>query len=161
MKTETTLHFFCGKMAAGKSTLAKELTEKYGAVLLSEDDWLLQLYPEEIIDIPGYLQYSTRLKKLLSGHIQVLLTRGLSVVLDFPGNTIDQRTWFRDIFEQADVSHVLHFVDVSDDICKRQLKKRSANKPDGAAFTTEVEFDAISKHFQAPTESEGFNIKKY
>ena len=161
MKTETTLHFFCGKMAAGKSTLAKELTEKYGAVLLSEDDWLLQLYPEEIIDIPGYLQYSTRLKKLLSGHIQVLLTRGLSVVLDFPGNTIDQRTWFRDIFEQADVSHVLHFVDVSDDICKRQLKKRSANKPDGAAFTTEAEFDAISKHFQAPTENEGFNIKRY
>ena len=34
MDKNTTLHFFCGKMAAGKSTLAKHLSEKYNAILL-------------------------------------------------------------------------------------------------------------------------------
>jgi len=161
MNKETTLHFFCGKMAAGKSTLARELAEKHAAVLLREDDWLAQLYPQQITDIPGYLKYSTRLKNLLSDHIQSLLAHGLSVVLDFPANTIEQREWFRTIYEKRDVSHTLHFVDVSDEVCKRQLRERSRDKEDGAAFTSEEEFDAITKYFQTPSESEGFNMVRY
>jgi len=161
MNRNVTLHFFCGKMAAGKSTLAKKLSDQHHAILLSEDDWLSQLYPEEIIDISGYIKYSARLQNILSEHIQSLLSQGVSVVLDFPGNTRDQRNWFRNIYEQANVSHTLHFVDVSDDICKQQLKERSKNMPDDAAFTSEATFDAITQYFQAPSANEGFNIIKY
>lgn len=161
MSKETTLHFFCGKMAAGKSTLAKAIAEKNHAILLSEDDWLDTLYPEEITDISGYLKYSPRLKNALSGHIQQLLSHEISVVLDFPGNTKNQRNWFRSIYEKENVTHILHFIDASDEICKSQLKKRSINKPDGAAFTSVEEFEAITKYFQEPSESEGFNIIKY
>ena len=148
-------------MASGKSTLAKDLAEKHDAILLREDKWLSQLYPEEIFDIPGYLKYSARLQNILSEHIQSMLSRGVSVVLDFPGNTKEQRNWFRAIYEQANVSHILHFVDVSDDICKRQLRERSKDKPDGSAFTTEAEFNAITKYFQTPSEQEGFKIIRY
>ncbi|WP_145974153.1 AAA family ATPase, partial [Thalassobacter stenotrophicus] len=42
--TNGTLIFFCGKMGAGKSTLAKRLAEEKGAVLISEDDLLSKLY---------------------------------------------------------------------------------------------------------------------
>ena len=161
MNKTTTLHFFCGKMAAGKSTLARTLAEKNGGVLLREDHWLAQLYPEEITDIPGYLKYSSRLKNVFSSHIQALLAQGVSVILDFPGNTKEQRNWFRTIYTQANVAHALHFIDVSDAVCKHQLKERSKDKPNGAAFTSEQEFDAITKYYQAPSESEGFNIIKY
>ena len=140
MSRETTLHFFCGKMAAGKSTLAKDLAKKYDAILISEDNWLAQLYPDEIIDILGYIGYFDRLKNVMLEHIKSLLSQGVSIVLDFPGNTEKQRNWFRTIYEHANVLHVLHFVDVSDDICKKQLKVRSKDKSEGAAFTTEVEF---------------------
>lgn len=161
MSSETTLHFFSGKMASGKSTLAIDLVKKHDAILLSEDAWLTQLYPEEIIDISGYLKYSTRLHGALAEHIQLLLQHKVSIVLDFPGNTVDQRSWFRSLYEQAEVSHNLHYIDVSDEICKRQLKERSKNKSEGSAFTSEAEFDAITQYFQAPTESEGFNIIRY
>ncbi|NEQ39215.1 MAG: ATP-binding protein [Okeania sp. SIO3I5] len=60
MDKDITLHFFCGKMAAGKSTLAKHLSEKHNALLLEEDNWLSQLYPGEITDISGYIKYSGR-----------------------------------------------------------------------------------------------------
>ena len=90
-----------------------------------------------------------------------LLSHGMSVVLDFPANTKDQRNWFRAIYEQANVSHTLHYVDVSNDICKRQLKERSKDKPEGSAFTSDAEFDAITKYFQAPSIDEGFNIIRY
>ena len=161
MVTETTLHFFCGKMAAGKSTIAKKLAKKYNAILLIEDDWLSQLYPEEITDIPEYIKYGARLQNILSGHIVSLLSQGVTVVLDFPTNTKDQRNWFRAIYEQANASHTLHFVDVSDDICKQQLKERNKDRPDGSAFTSGAVFDAITKYFQAPLENEGFNIIRY
>jgi predicted kinase len=39
------LIFFCGKMAAGKSTLAREIARREDAVLLVQDDLLRQLFP--------------------------------------------------------------------------------------------------------------------
>jgi len=158
---EVTLHFFCGKMAAGKSTLARDIAMKENAILLSEDNWLIHLYPEEIIDISGYIKYSSRLKNILSTHIESLLSHGVSVVLDFPGNTIEQRNWFRALYQKVDVAHILHFIDISNEKCKSQLKERSKDKPEGTAFTSEADFDAITKYFQAPSKDEGFKIIKY
>ncbi|MCF5552843.1 AAA family ATPase, partial [Pseudomonas syringae] len=38
------LHLLCGKIASGKSTLAKSIATKHSAILLSEDQWLSRLY---------------------------------------------------------------------------------------------------------------------
>jgi hypothetical protein len=32
------------------------------------------------------------------------------VVLDFGGNTVEDRNWVRAVFESADAAHVLHYV---------------------------------------------------
>jgi len=148
-------------MASGKSTLAEELKQKHNTILLTEDYWLSQLYPDEIFDIPGYVKYSDRLKTVLSAHIKSLLAQDVSVILDFPGNTKKQRSWFRDIFEQMDVCHVLHFVDATDEICKSQLKKRNKGKPLGTAFTSDKEFDEITQYFEVPSDIEGFSMVRY
>jgi len=42
---EAKLIFLCGKMAAGKSTLAKELAAREDAVLIVQDEFLDALYP--------------------------------------------------------------------------------------------------------------------
>jgi len=52
-------------------------------------------------------------------------------------------------------------LNTSNELCKKQLKERSKSLQEGTAFTTEEEFDEITKYFQEPAESEGFNIKKY
>ncbi|MGC1174617.1 AAA family ATPase [Polaromonas sp.] len=39
MPSTPTLHFFCGKAGAGKSTIASRLAQDHGAILLSEDIW--------------------------------------------------------------------------------------------------------------------------
>ncbi|PYV70475.1 MAG: cell division protein ZipA, partial [Acidobacteria bacterium] len=41
------LIFLCGKMAAGKSTLARELADRENAVLLVQDDFVTALFPGE------------------------------------------------------------------------------------------------------------------
>jgi hypothetical protein len=78
--------------------------------------------------------------------------------LDFPGNTKNQRAWFLQIIEEARVAHELHYLDVSDEVCKAQLRIRSKDLPAGASFTTDAEFDAITRYFQPPSAEENFNV---
>jgi predicted kinase len=94
-------------MAAGKSTLARDLADRENAVLLVQDDFLNALFPGEITDITGFVKCSSRLKNALTPHVCALLSKGISVVLDFPGNTKAQRAWFRELIERANVKHEL------------------------------------------------------
>jgi len=155
------LYFMCGKMAAGKSTYARGLARTKNAVLLVQDEFLDALYPGEIRSIQDFVKYSARVREALSLHIRDLLSRGVPVVLDFPGNTRAQRRWFRELFEDANVEHELHFIDAPDDLCKRQLRQRSAGLPAGSAWTTDAEFDAITAYFQVPAEDEHFNVIRH
>lgn len=161
METAPVLHFFCGKMAAGKTTLSKKLASDYNAILISEDIWLSKLYLEEIRSFDDYLKYSSRLKSVVSQHVQQLLAQGISVVLDFPGNVPSQRQWFRSIFDAANVNHLLHYIVVSDSLCKKQLQKRNAEQPEGSMVMSEEDFDYITSLFRPPTADEGFNIIRY
>ncbi len=161
MKQRGKLFFFCGKMAAGKSTLAREIARRENAVLLVQDELLIKLFPGEVVDIPSFVKYSSRLRDALAAHICSLLSKGISVVLDFPGNTRMQRVWFRELFERANADHELHYVDVTDELCKRQLRERSRELAEGSAFTSDAEFDAITKYFQAPSDDENFNVIRH
>jgi len=152
------LFLLCGKMASGKSTLAKELAERENAMLFVQDEWLDALYPNMVVNVASYIEYSGRINKVLAPYIVGLLSRGVSVVLDFPGNTRNQRAWFRSIIDQAGADHELHFLDTSDAICKAQLKARSAHLPPGTKWTTEEDFALISSHFKPPAVDEQFNV---
>jgi predicted kinase len=104
---------------------------------------------------------SSRLKNALTSHVCALLSKGISVVLDFPGNTKEQRAWFRELIERANVEHELHFVDASDALCKSQMRSRSAGLPDDTLWSRDEDFDAINAYFQPPSEDEKFNIVRH
>ncbi|WP_256498805.1 ATP-binding protein [Chroococcidiopsis sp. CCNUC1] len=154
-----TLIFFCGKMGSGKSTKAMELAHESDVILLSEDEWLSALYPEEIQVFDDYLKYSARLKPLLKKHVQNLLNSGITVVMDFPGNTPTQRAWFKEIFSDSDIPHKLYYLEASDELCLKQLERRRKIDPSRADFDTEMVFHEVNSYFQPPTESEGFELQ--
>jgi len=158
MKRKGKLIFLCGKMAAGKSTLSTELAKREDAVLLVLDDFLDRLYPGQIVDIASFVTYSTRIRNALAPLICSLLSMGISVVLDFPGNTRKQRSWFRQLCQQAGAEHELHFIEASNDVCKRQLRERSSDLPPGTRWTTDADFDAITAYFEPPAADEDFNV---
>jgi len=155
------LIFLCGKMAAGKSTLARELANRENAVLLVQDEFLAALFPGEITDIPSFVNRYTRLKNALTSHICVLLSKRISVALDFAAATKAQRAWFRELIERTHVEHELHFVDASDAACKTQLRDRSRGLHAGTRWTTEEDFEAINAYFQPPSEDEKFNVVRH
>lgn len=158
MTTRAKLIFFAGKMAAGKSTLARTLASRENAMLFEQDHWVETLFPNMIVNVATYLEYSGRINKIVAPLVVDVLSRGVSVVMDFPANTLNQRAWFRSIIEQAGVDHELHYLDTPDAICLAQLKARSAHLPPGTKWTTEEDFNLISSHFRAPSADEGFNV---
>jgi predicted kinase len=155
------LLFFCGKMAAGKSTLSRELASQEHAVLLVEDEFLERLFPGQIADVAAYVTYSSRIREALGPHIRSLLSMGISVVLDFPGNTRRQRAWFRRLIDDAGAEHELHFIDASDTLCLRQLRHRSEELPAEGPWTGEAGFHAVTAYFEPPAADEGFNVVRH
>ncbi len=154
-----TLTFFCGKMGAGKTTKSLELAQKTDSILLSEDDWLSAIYPDEINNFSDYVKYSARLKSKLKTHVQSILNSGISVILDFPGNTKQQRTWFKEIFSEFNIPHKLVYIETDDELCLKQIEARKKNNPDRARFDNEEVFRQVTSYFQIPSEDEGFNIE--
>jgi predicted kinase len=146
-------------MGSGKTTKSHEIANETGAVLISEDEWLSVIYPDEIKDFDGYLKYSSRIKKLLKSHVQNILNSGVSVVMDFPANTKDQRQWFKNIYSEYGIPHRLVYLEASDQLCLKQIKQRTKISPERKDFDTEEIFHQVNAYFQAPDEDEIFNIE--
>jgi predicted kinase len=118
-----TLYLLCGKIAAGKSTLARRLVARPATLLISEDHWTSNLFS-------GDLRTNNRRLRTLFGaasrchgaaHCRYILQQGFSIVLDFPANTVRNRNWMRSLITRANVAHELHPLDVPDTICKQRL----------------------------------------
>ncbi|KIC39460.1 AAA family ATPase [Leisingera sp. ANG-M7] len=152
-----TLHMLCGKIAAGKSTLAKRLASGSGTVLLAEDKWLNALFSNEMTSALDYVRCSSKLRSIMGSHVSSLLNAGISVVLDFPANTIETRSWMRSILEETSASHQLHVLCPPDDLCLQRLRERNA-RGDHPFAATEEQFRRFSKHFVPPSPAEGFNL---
>jgi len=153
-----TLHLLCGKIAAGKSTLAARLAAAPGTVAIAEDDWTSALFGEEMKEAADYVRVSARLRAAMGPHVAALLEAGLDVVLDFPGNTRKTRAFWRDVAEAADAKIALHWIDVPEDVCRARLHRRNADGVHAFAGVTDEQFDLITSYFEPPEEDEDMTI---
>ncbi|SPF78131.1 hypothetical protein PRI8871_00722 [Pseudoprimorskyibacter insulae] len=152
-----TLHLLCGKVAAGKSTLAAKLADADQTVLISEDDWLSKLYGDQMQSLRDYVRFSAALQSAMAPHVTALLKAGVSVVLDFPANTSETRVWMRDILRASGAHHELHLLTPPDKICIARMHARNAGD-DHPFSVTEEQFHRISAYFEPPRPEEGFHI---
>ena len=152
-----TLYLLCGKIAAGKSTLARQLAARPSTLLISEDHWTSTLYPVELKTIEDYTRLSARLRAAMTPHIVDILHQGLSVVLDFAANTPRQRAWVRSLIDTARVPHELHYLELPDELCKQRLRQRNAGG-EHQFQVSDAEFEQFTAYFVAPAAAEGFNV---
>lgn len=154
-----TLYFLIGKMGAGKSTYSTKLSADLAAVLISEDEWLNKLYPNEINDFDDFLVRHAKLLNLLGPHVQQILKAGSSVVLDFPANTVKDRQRYLNIANEIDAPHKAIYLNVSNELCLAQIAKRRLGQPERVKFDTPEVFEMVTQYFEEPDESEGIVIQ--
>ncbi len=154
----TTLYLLCGKIAAGKSTLARRLAARPATLLIGQDHWMSNLFSDDKLKtIDDFARLSARLCAAMGPHVVDILRQGLSVVLDFPANTVAYRNWMRSLITQAGVAHELHLLDVPDTICKQRLRERNAGG-EHPYQVSEATYDLFMSYFVPPEPNEGFNI---
>ncbi|WP_261643389.1 AAA family ATPase [Erwinia mallotivora] len=157
---KATLHLLCGKIASGKSTLSETLSASPGTIVISEDRWLTALYASQMQSVADYVHYSAQLRDVMKPHLISLLKAGISVVLDFPANTRTHRQWMMEIIVESGASHRLHYLNVSDDICKARLHARNAEGTHDFSVT-DKQFAHITAYFSEPGADEGFEVIEY
>ncbi|RQO47900.1 ATP-binding protein [Pseudomonas sp. KBW05] len=140
-----------GKIASGKSTLARSLATEQSAILLSEDQWLSRLYPDQIKSITDYVRLARQIREVVGPLVTDLLRAGVTVVLDFHANTPQDRHWLRGLSDAAGVSHCVHYIEVDDDTCRAKLHLRN-QRAEHEFAATDAEFDLITRYFCAPDE---------
>src|SRR5260370_6530328 len=121
----TTLYLLCGKIAAGKSTPDVRLGACPSTLLISMDHWMSILFPTENRTIEDFARLSARLRAAMGPHIVDILRQDLSVVLDFPANTVSWRGWMRSVISEANVAHELHVLNVPYALCEERLRQRN------------------------------------
>ena len=148
---EPTLHLICGKIAAGKSTLARRLAAASATCADRRGPMALRALSRQIATAEDYVRCSGRLGEAMAPHVEALLRAGLSVVhgLSMQHGPAPEK-WMRGIFEAADSAHELHYLEVPDEVCKARLRQR--NEQGGHDFTTgEADYDLITSHFVPPS----------
>jgi predicted kinase len=121
------------------------------------DHWMSILFPSENRTIEDFARLSARLRAAMGPYVVDILRHDLSVVLDFPANTVTWRNWMRSLIAEAGVAHELHVLDFPDAICKARLRQRN----DGGEHPYQVSeetFDLFTSYFVLPTPDEGFNV---
>ena len=152
-----TLYLICGRIGAGKSTLGRELAARPSTLLIVMDEWMSVLFPTENNTIDDFAILSARLRSIMGPHIVSILRQNVSIVLDFPANTVKWRAWMRSLIDEAGVAHELHVLDIPDSICKERLRRRNQ---DGRHpyQVDEATYDLFMSYFVPPQPDEGFNI---
>ena len=106
------------------------------------------------------MRCTARLRNALGPHVVALLQNGQAVVMDFAANTVEARAWLRELARQAEVSAMLHFLDVSQEASWQRLVKR--NQEGSHEFQlSKQQFDKLAAHFEPPSEAEGIPVTRH
>jgi len=140
------LVLLCGLPASGKTTLARQLAESYGAVRLNMDEW------ESALDVDPFDDgFQVRLEAKFWELTQRLLVLGTSVVLEWGFWARSERDEKREAARRLGVAVELRFLDAPyEELVKRVVARHAA----GGNAITEIHMERYHGIFQPPNDDE-------
>ena len=154
------IHLICGSTGAGKTTYARQLTERIRGVRFSIDDWMMRLFwmdsPRPIR--PDWsLERVERCQALIWTTASCTAKRGVPAVLDLGLAQAASRKTFVGLAQEAGLSVRLHFLDVPLHERWRRVRSRNVDNdnPDRLPFEiTREMFDFVETLWEPPTDAE-------
>jgi hypothetical protein len=130
--------------------------------LLVQDDFVAALFPNEITDIPSFVNRYERLKNAFTPHICILLARGISVVVDFAGATKKKRG----MVSRADRTHTSRArITFCWTLPMKYATSNFGTEAAGCLLAADgprnKDIEAVNAYFQPPSDDEKFNIVRH
>ena len=147
----------CGKLCCGKSTYTKTLLERRRAMLLSCDELLLSLLPEQLGDLHD--EVARKAKGYLLARALELLELGVDVILDWGFWQKESRRAAEDFFHSRGFATEWIYLHVTDEEWRRRIAKRNAEAPPLAYRVDEGLMNKCQSLFEEPDPEEGIKFQ--
>ena len=154
---QSTVYLICGFIGAGKTTFAKKLEKKTGAVRITKDEWSIRLIGNNPT-IDGYAEWDTKIIELSRDVAFQLAEKGTDVIIDEGFWAKEQREEMKERARKAGARMVLYYVQASIEEIKARVLERSKNPPQDSFEISENMFDHYVQYWEPPTKDEGFIV---
>ena len=142
----------CGKICTGKTTYAQRIREEYKGVILSVDEITLALFGQYAGD--EHDTYVVRAEKYLFEKSLEIIGTGINVILDWGFWTASERAEAREFYKKHGIQCELHYLDISDELWEKRLKRRNAAVKEGRTSAYYVDKNLAEKFasiFETPS----------
>jgi predicted kinase len=155
MKAKPTVYVLCGFIGSGKTTFARKLEARTGAVRITKDEWLVRLIGNDPT-IDGYATFDQAIVELSRDIAFQLVRKGIDVILDEGAWAKDERTMMRRRIEEAGAQMVLYYLNTPIQTVRERVALRSANPPADSMRISDELLDYYLPYWQPPGEDESY-----
>lgn len=157
------IHFVLGSTGAGKTTYAIQLAHKLGGIRFAVDEWMRELYHQDMGDTINYdwiMERIGRCENKIWQEVEALLKINVPVVLELSMSTVELRKKQLDIARGFQKALLIHYLKVDSKIRWKRVDQRNKEKGASYAFHVNLEmFDFVEGMFEEPTYSEIPDLK--
>jgi predicted kinase len=154
------VHLICGSTGAGKTTYARQLAERIGAVRFSIDEWMTTLF---WMDTPNPLQAAWSMERVERCYSQIwtvapqVAAQRVPCVLDLGFTQANSRARFVALAGEAGFSVQLHLLHLPVEERWRRVQARNGKRDDAYQLPFDVTremFDFVETLWEPPTQEE-------
>lgn len=155
MKRQPIAYVICGFIGAGKTTFAKKLEQKTGAVRITKDEWSISLIGNDPT-IHGYAEWDYKIVGLSRNIAFYLIEKGIDVIIDEGFWEKEQRTGMRRRIEALGARTVLYYLDTPINTIRTRVARRNDTLTNDSFEISSEMLDGYLMHWQPPTEDEDY-----
>jgi predicted kinase len=155
MKRKPIVYLICGFIGAGKTTFAKKLEEKTGAVRITKDEWSICLIGNDPT-IDGYEEWDTKIIELSRDIAFQLAEKGIDVIIDEGFWAKEQRDELRRKIDAIGAKAVMYYVETPIETIRDRVVGRNNNLTKDSFKISREMLDNYLNYWQPPSEDEDY-----
>ncbi len=155
MKRKPIVYIICGFIGAGKTTFAKKLEEKTGAVKITKDEWSIRLIGNDPT-INGYEDWDHKIIGLSRDFAFYLAEKGIDVIMDEGFWAKEEREELKRRIHAIGAEAIMYYVDTPIETIRERVVGRNSNITKESFKISREMLDNYLKYWQAPSEDEDY-----
>lgn len=153
MQRESIVYLICGFIGAGKTTFARKLEEKTGAVRITKDEWSIRLIGNDPT-IEGYEAWDHKIIGLSRDVAFCLAEKGIDVIIDEGFWEKEQRDEMRRRIAATGAKAILYYVETPIETIRERVVARNGKLTKDSFEISREMLDNYLMHWQPPGEDE-------
>ncbi len=158
-KQKPTVYLICGFIGAGKTSFAKKLEERTGAVRVTKDEWSIRLIGNNPA-IDGYAEWDRKITALSRDFAFYLSEKGNDVILDEGFWERKTREEMKERATAIGARLIMYYLETPIEKIRERVMARNNDLAGDSFEISQQRLDAYRKYWEPPREDEEFIVAK-